>query len=76
LGILDFSRLKRRPDSPYMTRGERKIFEDQVESGAITFFRIIKCSVKSCKREIPRSKKYCSKECFEHAESRKKAKDK
>lgn len=51
------------PDVEYMTRSENSHFKELVKAGVITHFRIGSCE--RCKADVPNSKKFCSRECFE-----------
>ena len=70
---MNFARVSHISKHPYTTKPELRVFDMKVESGEITVFRIKKCG--QCRtRDIPKSKEYCSKECWENAESGKKPK--
>lgn len=69
---MKFGRVWKTTNYPYATVPEMRIFKMKIESGELTFFRIKKCG--NCRKDTPQSKEYCSKECWEHAESRKKPK--
>jgi hypothetical protein len=52
-----------RPDLPYMTPAESSQFKHLRAGGAISFFRTWMCA--ECGAEVPQTKKYCSKKCYE-----------
>lgn len=67
MGIKDTSKVKVRPELPYMTAGERHQFKQLRDAGAITFFRVAFCS---CGAEMAQGKKACSEACFNRLEKK------
>lgn len=67
-------RTRFRPDLKYATRGEMEIFKEGRERGTITMFRASACDF--CKTDIPKNKDFCSKECQENDEKRRKKPEK
>lgn len=56
-----------RSDAPYLTLGERRMFQLARRSGEVSFFQTAACV--ECKSEIPKNdkKKYCSEQCYQKA---------
>lgn len=63
MGLFDGSRVKI-TRHPYLTDAERKLFIKSRESGHYSFFRTGSCKV--CGAEVPKSKNFCSKACYEN----------
>lgn len=64
MGLVDGTHTKFSPDLPYMTVPEANHF-NRVK-GTLTIFRLGRCGV--CNGDVPKSKKYCSKRCYERAQ--------
>lgn len=65
MAIIDTYMTKLRPDLPYMTEAEAKMFKRMSDGGALSIFRQQLC--KKCGAFVPKPKEYCSKQCYEDA---------
>jgi len=54
-----------RPELDYMTRAESELFRRLRKTSEISFFRTALCEV--CSAEIPKTKRCCSKDCWDSA---------
>jgi len=61
--LLDTVGWKFKPDLPYLTVGESGMFKRLREAGALSPFRIARCE--ECGADVPRGKRFCSKQCFQ-----------
>jgi hypothetical protein len=61
MGLFD-TLLMKGDDKPYCTAAQLTLFKKAREGGQVTFFRAGKCA---CGTEIPKSKTFCSTECWE-----------
>ena len=79
MGIVDTFGSRFRPDLDYMTPAERTLFKKLREGGGVSFFRTAVCAGEwedpddkektvRCGAEIPKDKKYCSKQCKQKTE--------
>lgn len=67
MAILD--RFMHKPSSkPYCTAGELSMFKREREGGAASFFRTSHCG--TCKQEVPKSKDFCSRDCWEKSKDK------
>ncbi len=54
-------------DKPYLTKPERAKFKTLREGGVVSFFRTKACE--HCSSEIPKTKRFCSWECYQEVEA-------
>lgn len=73
MGVRDIATIKVRPDLPYMTGPEARLFAEQVVQGRVSFFRIAVCQGRRkvdggqyvvCGKDIYKTKEYCCLECY------------
>lgn len=65
MALIDIGGVKFRPDLPYLTRTEKRLFDRLISAGKFSFFKQGYC--KDCRSVVPVSKKYCSKDCYMRA---------
>lgn len=65
MGLLDTTLIRFDPSLPYLTRSERGAFAELRKGGNITFFKTALCP---CGAEVPKSKQYCSEECYKNGQ--------
>jgi hypothetical protein len=58
-----------RPVFTYLTGAERTLFKQQRAAGVMSWFKVHPC--RTCGEETPKSKLFCSKQCFQVKERRK-----
>jgi len=67
MGLLD-TFLTRGSDKPYCTAAQLGLFKKAREGGQSSFFRAANCGI--CKTEVPKSKTFCSIECWEKSKEK------
>lgn len=67
MGLLD-ALLMKGSDKPYCTAAQLGLFKKAREGGQTSFFRSASCG--SCGTEVPKSKTFCSIECWEKSKEK------
>jgi uncharacterized OB-fold protein len=62
MGLIDTYATRLKPELPYMTTAEDRLFKRLEKDGQITVFRLQNCE--SCGKLIPKPKRFCSKNCY------------
>lgn len=63
MALIDTYMIKFRPDLPYMTDAEARLFKRLVDSDKLSIFKQGTC--KRCSKSVPKVKSYCSASCYE-----------
>jgi len=63
MALIDTYMIKFRPDLPYMTDAEARLFKRLADGGQLSVFKQGTC--KRCSKPVPKIKSYCSKDCYE-----------
>lgn len=69
MALVNMHMVKLRPDLPYMTGAEAKLFERAGKDAGISIFRQSKCE--RCGKFVPKPKTHCSKKCYEDDDGKK-----
>lgn len=63
MALIDLFLVRLKPELPYLTDTEARLFKQLRDGGAISFFRAERCH--KCGQETYKGKQYCSMKCWE-----------